>query len=80
MQPRLLTPHPQLHQNGVRSVEATGAVGGRGQPARPTGGTQDPGREGADHLEPVAVRVQEHEFVDRERLLPIGQSAHELGV
>jgi hypothetical protein len=78
VQPRLLASDPQLHQHRVRGVQRGRALGGCGQPAGPARGLQDPGRERPDHREPIAVRVEEHELVDGQRVLPGGQPADQL--
>ena len=60
-----LAADPQLEQHGVGAVDAGVEVGGGGAP-RPgcPRVAEDPAREAADELQPLGVRVDQHELVD----------------
>ena len=75
----VLPADPQLEQHDRGAVQRLVEVGGPHQAAGMPLLGQDPLGDSADDVQPLLVRVREHELLDRQQVPQAGEAVHQLG-
>ena len=75
---RGLAADAQLEQDEVRAIERGVAIAGQAQATRPVQPIEHPLGEAADDLEPVGVRVEQDELIDRQAVGPAHEAVDQL--